>query len=58
MPPLASGNDYRQLLANDRPVRIEGMNRTYAPKLLDRLDYYAAVFRDDFIRPRQTYSGV
>ena len=34
-----------------------GMNRTYtpelAPEVLDRLDAYAAVFRDDFNRPRQ-----
>ena len=29
------------------------MNRTYTPKLLDRLADYAALFRDDFNRPRQ-----
>jgi SRSO17 transposase len=39
------------------------MNRTYtpelAPEVLDRLDSYAARFRDDFNRPRQAaYSGV
>jgi SRSO17 transposase len=39
------------------------MNRTYtpelAPEILDRLDSYAALFRDDFNRPRQAqYSGV
>src|SRR4051812_48990587 len=39
------------------------MNRTYtpelAPEVLDRLDAYAARFRDDFNRPRQAaYSGV
>src|SRR4051794_2305883 len=39
------------------------MNRTYtpelAPEVLDRLNAYAARFRDDFNRPRQaTYSGV
>jgi SRSO17 transposase len=39
------------------------MNRTYTPELdpdvLDRLDAYAALFRDDFNRPRQAqYSGV
>jgi SRSO17 transposase len=39
------------------------MNRTYtpelAPEVLDRLDSYAALFRDDFNRPRQArYSGV
>src|SRR4051812_3069490 len=44
-------------------VRTECMNRTYtpelAPEVLDRLDAYAARFRDDFNRPRQAvYSGV
>jgi len=44
-------------------VRIEGMNRTHtpelAPEVLDRLGSYAALFRDDFNRPRQAqYSGV
>lgn len=39
------------------------MNRTYtpelAPEVLDRLDSYAALFRDGFNRPRQAqYSGV
>ncbi|WP_435009525.1 IS701 family transposase [Tundrisphaera lichenicola] len=39
------------------------MNRTYipelAPEVLERLDAYAARFRDDFNRPRQAqYSGV
>src|SRR3954467_14488895 len=39
------------------------MNRTYtpelAPEVLDRLDAYAARFREDFNRPRQAaYSGV
>src|SRR3954470_8222504 len=39
------------------------MNRTYtpelAPEVLDRLDSYAARFRDDFNRPRQAqYAGV
>src|SRR4051794_8607902 len=39
------------------------MNRTYtpelAPEVLDRLNSYAARFRDDFNRPRQAqYSGV
>src|SRR6478735_7852752 len=39
------------------------MNRTYtpelAPEVLDRLGSYAALFRDDFNRPRQAqYSGV
>src|SRR5947208_2776448 len=39
------------------------MNRTYtpelAPEVLDRLDSYAARFRDDFNRPRQAqYCGV
>jgi SRSO17 transposase len=39
------------------------MNRTYtpelAPEVLDRLDAYATLFRDDFNRPRQAqYSGV
>jgi SRSO17 transposase len=42
---------------------MEGMNRTFtpdlAPEVLERLDAYAAHFRDDFSRPRQAiYSGV
>ena len=66
-PATESWNDpYYSVSSYERspgPVRTNRMYRTYtselAPEVLDRLDAYAARFRDDFNRPRQAqYSGV